>query len=258
MTHSARNIEEAIASAKNTIHPVIRPVVRGRISDDILVQLTNLILDDVYKSGDKLLPERELAGQLGVNRASLREALRRMEVMGLVHIRQGGGIYVQNPSTHAGIEFVSFLLQTGIHLDKKLILDMAEMRILFVKEMLVLACSRIDEQLLASMENIVEEISSADLKDRQTGQLDFDFYYSLAKASGNRFFVFILNTVHQVMKSVIGVYFQVKDNPKTSIKLYRDLIDALRERDSERALEIFEKQARRDDAVLAAMLEGWE
>jgi DNA-binding FadR family transcriptional regulator len=67
----------------------INPVNRSRVSDQILVQLTNLILDGTYPPGSKLPPERQLAMQFEVNRASLREALRRLESMGMIYVRQG-------------------------------------------------------------------------------------------------------------------------------------------------------------------------
>ncbi len=228
----------------------INPVNRSRVSDQILVQLTNLILDGTYPPGSKLPPERQLAMQFEVNRASLREALRRLESMGMIYVRQGGGIYVQDYNSHSGLGFVSFLLENGMQLDFSLIRDLAEMRILFGKIMITLAAERMNAESLCALEAILEQIRGAGPTERQSGDLDFAWYHQLALATQNRIFVFILNTIREVMRKVISIYFQVENNLQSSINLYQNLLAALRVGDTEHALRLFEEQARHDDALL--------
>ncbi|MBQ4832761.1 pyruvate dehydrogenase complex transcriptional repressor PdhR [Pseudoalteromonas sp. MMG010] len=68
----------------------------AKLSDVILQQLENMILEGSLAPGEKLLPERELAKQFEVSRPSLREAIQKLEAKGLVTRRQGGGTYVKN------------------------------------------------------------------------------------------------------------------------------------------------------------------
>jgi len=65
-----------------------------KISDAIVRQLESLILEGTLKPGERLPPERDLAQRLDVSRPSLREALQKLETLGLVETRQGGGSYV--------------------------------------------------------------------------------------------------------------------------------------------------------------------
>ncbi len=65
-----------------------------RVADRVVGELERIILDGALKPGERLPAERVLAAQLGVSRPSLREALKTLEVRGLVSIRQGGGTYV--------------------------------------------------------------------------------------------------------------------------------------------------------------------
>ncbi|MDW7711740.1 MAG: FCD domain-containing protein [Deferrisomatales bacterium] len=65
-----------------------------KISDAIVRQLESLILEGTLKPGERLPPERDLAHRLEVSRPSLREALQKLETLGLVETRQGGGTYV--------------------------------------------------------------------------------------------------------------------------------------------------------------------
>jgi len=68
----------------------------AKLSDIILEQLENMILEGSLAPGQKLPPERELAKQFDVSRPSLREAIQKLEVKGLVYRRQGGGTYIKN------------------------------------------------------------------------------------------------------------------------------------------------------------------
>ncbi|ATC93563.1 pyruvate dehydrogenase complex transcriptional repressor PdhR [Pseudoalteromonas tunicata] len=68
----------------------------AKLSDVILEQLENMILEGSLAAGQKLPPERELAKQFEVSRPSLREAIQKLEAKGLVTRRQGGGTYVKN------------------------------------------------------------------------------------------------------------------------------------------------------------------
>src|SRR6476661_3829017 len=89
---------------------MFRPVGKPRVAEEIVRQLRGLILRGEYAMGDKLPPERRLAEELGVNRASLREAIKSLEQMGLVKTRQGDGTRVLDFMRTAGdvLEFRRF------------------------------------------------------------------------------------------------------------------------------------------------------
>ncbi|WP_206485309.1 pyruvate dehydrogenase complex transcriptional repressor PdhR [Thalassotalea sp. G2M2-11] len=71
-----------------------QPVKQAKLSDVILSQLEEMILEGSLKAGQKLPAERELASQFNVSRPSLREAIQKLEAKGLVTRRQGGGTFV--------------------------------------------------------------------------------------------------------------------------------------------------------------------
>ncbi len=77
--------------------------------DDLAVR----IMADEWSAGDRLPPERELAESLGVSRPTLREALRKLEQMGLVTSRQGSGTTIQDWRTHATIELLPIYIREG-------------------------------------------------------------------------------------------------------------------------------------------------
>lgn len=98
-------------------------------SDDIAHKLRDEILAGVYRPGDRLPPERELATTLGANRGSVREALKKLDQLGLVATRRGDGSTVR-PLHEASIEVVRHLLLVNGGINRPLLeqlLDVNEM-----------------------------------------------------------------------------------------------------------------------------------
>src|SRR5512146_1099578 len=127
---------------------MFRPVGKPRVAEEIVQQLRGLILRGEYAVGDKLPPERKLAEELGVNRASLREAIKALEHMGLVKTRQGDGTRVLDFMQTAGVELISHLIpQSGQEGAPNLpvILDVLEFRRWFGRESARLAAERATE-----------------------------------------------------------------------------------------------------------------
>ncbi|NBS95719.1 MAG: FadR family transcriptional regulator, partial [Betaproteobacteria bacterium] len=77
------------------------PVENRRLYRQIADQIASLIDRGNYRLGTRLPPERDLAGQLGVSRPSVREALIALEVEGYVEVRMGSGVYVIDPRQRA-------------------------------------------------------------------------------------------------------------------------------------------------------------
>src|SRR6516165_6382025 len=107
---------------------MFRPVGKPRVAEEIVQQLRGLILRGTYAPGDKLPPERKLAEELGVNRASLREAIKSLEQMGLVRTRQGDGTRVLDFMRTAGVELVSHLIPVDGQLNLEILADVLEFR----------------------------------------------------------------------------------------------------------------------------------
>jgi GntR family transcriptional repressor for pyruvate dehydrogenase complex len=99
------------------------------LTESIAARLRNDILVGTYKAGERLPAERDLASRLGVNRGSVREALKKLEQMGLVVIRRGDGATVRHLH-EASIEIVRHLLIVNGVVNRRLleqVLDAHEM-----------------------------------------------------------------------------------------------------------------------------------
>ena len=92
------------AIERPTAAPSVRPL---RAFEDTVARIRALILEDGMGPGAKLPAERALAARLGVNRHTLREALRTLEISGIIQLKRGahGGAFLLDPEgdRHAGV-----------------------------------------------------------------------------------------------------------------------------------------------------------
>ena len=123
------------------VSPLFRPPQRRRIHEDVAAQLRDAILDGRFRAGQKLPPERELAEEFGVNRTSLREAIKVLEGLGLVSVRQGDGATVQ-PLIDASLDILAPMIFHGGRIDAQLLVEMAEVMTPLLFEMARLAIER--------------------------------------------------------------------------------------------------------------------
>ena len=121
--------------------PLFRPPLRRRIHEDVAAQLRDAILDGRFRAGQKLPPERELAEEFRVNRTSIREAIKVLEGLGLVSVRQGDGASVQ-PLIDASLDILAPMIFHGGRIDAQLLVEMAEVVTPLLFEMARLAIER--------------------------------------------------------------------------------------------------------------------
>jgi DNA-binding FadR family transcriptional regulator len=210
---------------------MLQRVEKQRVAEEIVGQLRALILQGQYAPGDKLPPERRLAADLGVNRASLREAIKQLEHMGLVKTRQGDGTRVLDWMQTAGIELVRHLVERG---SPGILRDVLEFRTIFGREVARLAAARATADNLTALERVAAQ--AADETDPAALlRLDLEFYVALTEASRNQLCKLLINTIRGAVSSY-GVFFaQLNPPPAEMRRHHKAVLKALRAQDAEGA-----------------------
>ena len=234
---------------------MLKPVEKQRVAEEVAEQLRSLILGGQYPPGSKLPPERELSKRLRVNRASLREALKKLEHLGLVRIRQGDGTRVQNFMETGGIELVQHLLPLAGG-KPELIRDLLEFRRIFGRELARLAATRSAK----NGDGLAKLKGLADRADQVTGalelfDLDFDFYVALAQMSGNQVMLLLINTVRDGVRGFMPLLANLAAPGDNVRKHHRELIAAIEAGDGAGASKIADDYLRMG-AELAGRMSG--
>ncbi len=220
---------------------MLRPIEKQRVAEGIVEQLRSLILTGKFAPGEKLPPERNLAKELGVNRSSLREALKKLEHLGLVKIRQGDGTRVQDFMQTAGIDLVSHLLPLADAQGKgqvELVKDVLEFRRIYGREVARLAATRAEPADLDKLKEIADSADAPGLSPEDILRLDFDFYIALTRAAKNRVFILLINTTKSAILAYAPFFAQLLEDTEAVRKHHRALIKALGKHDAETAAEV--------------------
>ncbi|WP_349408128.1 FadR/GntR family transcriptional regulator [Pseudalkalibacillus sp. SCS-8] len=147
---------------------------------EILNQLKTIIQTDRLQPGDKLPSERELSERLNVGRSSVREALRAMELLGLIETRRGEGTFIKQARNHRLVEVLaSFILNDSIAKD-----DLTETRRIIEKNAVALAASRRTEEQLSRMVAFLSQMEAEESEGVSEG-VDRDFFQIVFEAAHN-------------------------------------------------------------------------
>jgi len=215
---------------------MLKPIGKQRVAEEIVQQLRGLILRGHYATGEKLPPERKLAEDLGVNRASLREAIKALEQMGLVKTRQGDGTRVLDFMQTAGVELVSHLVAGAADGTSSVDMldDVLEFRRIFARDVAALAAERATAEQIAKLEELAQRAESDQSSDELL-KLDFEFYLELTRAARNRVFQLLINTIRAAVQSHAAFFAQVSPQAQVVRQHHREVLTAVKARQPEKA-----------------------
>jgi GntR family transcriptional repressor for pyruvate dehydrogenase complex len=145
-------------SSRNVVP--FRPPRRRRLHEEVAEQLRDAIFDGRLAPGDKLPPERELAEEFQVNRASIRDAIKVLEGLGLVSVRQGDGVTVR-PRTEASFDALPAMIFHGNRIDLALMAQFVEVMSPMLLEMGRLALARHTPEQLAVLRELRDQLAGA-------------------------------------------------------------------------------------------------
>ncbi len=161
----------------------IKPINTTRIYQHVIGQLVGLLRAGKLKAGDRCPSERTLAALFEVSRASVREALRAMEVIGLIEVRHGDGAFITDLNMAPFLNAVMPLLVT----DDGALDEMLDFRSMLEREAVSLVAGRCDPTGLARLDAHLDAMARAlaDANPTAGAEADIGFHKELFALSGN-------------------------------------------------------------------------
>ncbi|HPS88023.1 MAG TPA: FadR/GntR family transcriptional regulator [Spirochaetota bacterium] len=206
-------------------------VNKKNLSDEVASQIINRIISGALLPGEKLPPEREVSEKMNVNRHTLREALRKLEVLGLLSARQGDGIYIKDYRDSGNLELLKHILYQNKDNNPGALKDILEIRRIISPEMAEKAAlNRTEADIIAFQEILVSE--------KSTIEKDLAIHQAIARAGNNILYIFILNFFNDIFKDFGQLYFSIEENKKVSNKFHNDIAKAIIAGDSKSAKKI--------------------
>ncbi len=162
---------------------------------EIAETLTRRILEGVYATGDKLPTERELAVEFVTNRNVVREALMRLDAVGLLLIRQGSGIYVQDVQLTSSIKVFDVLMRREDgSINREFLKDVVEFRGETMRAIVRVAAVRRSEEELDEIRRLTRERRACRGNLKRLSDVNERLYRRIAEASHNRVYQYMFNT----------------------------------------------------------------
>jgi GntR family transcriptional repressor for pyruvate dehydrogenase complex len=173
--------------------PNTRPLVAERVFATLLQRL----LTGDYAPERRLPAQRALAAELGVTMTALREALKRLEQMGMIEVRHGNAMSATRWRESGTLDVLAHLLVQGDGLDPGVLGDILEARCYMLRELAGLAAARTDAERSARISELAAAVPAA--PDASAAALiDFAFFTEIARAAENVVFLLILNSIRSV------------------------------------------------------------
>jgi DNA-binding FadR family transcriptional regulator len=222
------------------------PIAHASVPDLVFERLRDLILGGGYGPGERLPTQRTLAADLGVNMASVREALGRLEQLRLVEVRHGDATRVRDWRRDGGLEALAVLGAS----DASTIAALFEARRLLLAEAARLAAERrTDDQASALLQLATGFESAPDLGSALSA--DWEFMATVVEAAGNLVFQLIMNSVRELYLPHAELFAGIVADRERLGPLYRGAAAAIRDRRGAAAARVIAELAAAQEASMA-------
>jgi DNA-binding FadR family transcriptional regulator len=168
----------------------LNPLPTGSLSEKVVAQIAGFIEDGTFSPGQKLPPEAEIVRQQGVSRTVVREAISRLQAMGLVVTRHGIGSFVREDVDKSSLTVG--IGPSGVAHD---LLAILELRIGLETEAAALAAQRRTQTDLDALERALDNLAQETAAGGDGIEPDYEFHLALTRAAHNRYFFSILTSL---------------------------------------------------------------
>lgn len=201
----------------------LKPIKRKRLSESAIDEIKDFIMSNKLKEGEQLPSERVLVQKLEISRSSIREALRMLEITGLVEVKPGRGIFVRDLT---GDIFTP--LSSWVSNNKDAIYKHFEARLILEPEIAALAARRISEKDIRRIEeNIKLQKGYAENEVVSIIRADIEFHRLVAESAKNETITMLMHSLAKISFQGWKAALRVKGRNETACREHIELVGLL-------------------------------
>lgn len=203
-------------------------VRKTKVYEEVARQIERLISDGLLKPGDKLPPERELVEMFQVSRSSVRDAIRALELMGLVEPRQGEGTVVRDLTAGSLVNPLASMLVRK----RELVGELLDVRKMIEPPLVGRAAARASAEEIAHLEDILRRQREKVRRGESAIEEDSEFHDAIARAAKNSVVMRVMDVLMDLLRESRERSLQVEGRPQRSFAGHRRILRAIRRRDA--------------------------
>ncbi len=207
----------------------VKPIQRDRVPKQIEQQILAMIREGSLSVGDRLPSERELAEMFGVSRASVREAMRSLEHLGAIDVRQGGGTFVRE----ARWEDLGSRITAVFAVQPQLLWQIYEARCVIEPALGRSAAQNATDEDIVQLNEILDRQAEKLLRGESTVEEDNAFHLIIMRAAGNPILQAMAEACLSLLETSRESYLQTRKRQTTSLRTHRMILDAIKRHDPE-------------------------
>lgn len=217
----------------------IKQIKKNNISSEVFEQIKNNIISGEWKPGDRIPSENELGNLFGVSRVSIRAALQKLCVLGLLDTRHGEGTFVSELSPDM---YMNSLIPV-LALNETQLFEVLEFRRIIEVESVKLAAQRAQAEDIKELEETVRKMKESVYEPNKFAEVDSLFHETLVKSAKNS----ILYKVNTIIRDILlsqQIKIQEIMGPTLALKYHPAILEAVKKGDSDLASKIMEEHIR--------------
>ena len=223
--------------AKKTISgPQFKPVVSTKTYQNIADQIKRMIFEGVFKAGDKLPAERQLAEKFNVGRMVVREGMRVLEESGFIIIKRGsrGGAFIKQADSETAIRSISNLIRLG----KVSLSELSEARIAIEMLIVELAIERMTKVELKVIQENLNQTKGLFATGSATKRSNANFHLLIAKTAKNTIFEMVLASIIEIVLSIVDRASPDKQRYSKHLDYHQAIYKAIEEKNVKKAKKV--------------------
>lgn len=227
------------------------PVKPKRVYAQIVEQIIDLIKSGEFPPGTQLPTERDLARRLGVGRASVREALSALQILGLVETKHGQGTFVSATQPSPALQ-----PDTSLIYSEESPFAILHARMAIEPPIAAMAAAQRPDSAVERLESIVDRVESEPGDTYTFSSGDRDFHLAIAEATGNSVLIGAMSGVCELMGQRLWLAlmtrtsFAMRGRVQQGLDEHRGILEAIKLRDAKLAAERMDKHLHRVEQVM--------
>lgn len=229
---------------------MLEPINKTRLSEAAVEQIRDLIFHRELPPGSKLPSERQLAQTLEISRASVREALRVLEIMGLIDVKPGSGAFVKDRT-----EDILLPLPAWLPSHKETLREHFEVRQVIEPRAAAMAAERATPKMIQEMKETLDEFVELVEADDLAGLMlvDAEFHRQVAQATGNKTLSLLMDTITQFLLEGWKASLRVPGRIEKTTEEHQRILSAIIDKDPDGASEAMAHHLKKAVADLQEM-----